>query len=816
MNNTPPYFIKQLNDLELEEDFGSYRLDVTGLAQDNEDTNDELQWFVTGENRSLINFTNENSTDQILEIRSVKDAYGEDWVKLWVQDTTGRNNFIDLIISVLPVNDLPYIDKSDLPTLLVNPEENYTLNLQPYVMDPDTEIDSINLNVAKEDKMYAKIKDFNLKLNFNGHEDFNKSYISLELTDGNEAGNKTVEQILVNLSNNHPPKAILDLPDIVLYKNEKLQKIIDLDYYFTDMDQNSSQLKFEYYCSHQFNIIINEDHTVDIFPNKDWIGTSRIIFRCIDSKGGFNEQIINISTYSYYLALEFKNLPDLQVHFDMDFKFNLTPYLQSDLPSNNLHFKFFEFINKNWIEQEGYNNLIFENNKFPLLRINYSKEYFGSTIPIFVSVSDGKLTKYQDFKIKVSNNIPPTIKKHFNDIVFDEDSSISSVFDLYDYFHDNENSNLNFTCISKNTILDLKETGLVDVSVKPDWFGTELVTIRAEDISGGISESSLNVKVEPINDPPIIEEIPYINITKGLVNSFEFSKYISDVDNNISELQIVVEGNYVTVAGNFLIFDYPADFIGEDEIILMVNDGELTNSLDIKVNVFNQAKDDNSDSIAITTWMCGIIIIILVVLILFLVITTMSYVNRLRHFKFTDIYLIYKDGLLIAHVAREKKIGYDSDIIGSMFTAIQDFIQESFSSPSTIKEKSKLKRLDFGDFQIVIDRGENLYIAAIFQGFPVRKMMLKITNLRKKIEKKYSDILPNWKGNMRQLKGTKTLLNELLYSSGPSANDKPSSDENSGIQGPNNEKNVDVIEEDLDDLKEPSNDIEKLDKDTEI
>jgi hypothetical protein len=82
-----------------------------------------------------------------------------------------------------------------------------------------------------------------------------------------------------------------------------------------------------------------------------------------------------------------------------------------------------------------------------------------------------------------------------------------------------------------------------------------------------------------------------------------------------------------------------------------------------------------------------------------------------------------------------------------------------------------LKRLDFGNFQIVINRGEYIYIAAIFTGYPLKKMMLKIENLRKDIENKYADVLPNWNGEMGQLKGTKKMIGDLLTSTGSEERD---------------------------------------------
>jgi len=184
------------------------------------------------------------------------------------------------------------------------------------------------------------------------------------------------------------------------------------------------------------------------------------------------------------------------------------------------------------------------------------------------------------------------------------------------------------------------------------------------------------------------------------------------------------------------------------------------------VNVLSNEGREDSENIAMSPLLFWVLILVIIIMLIFLLITSIVYITRLRNFRFNDIYLIYKDGLLIAHASRSEDSKRDSDIISSMFTAIQDFIQESFTRGSKNQEKSTLKKLDFGDFQIVINRGKYIYIAAIFSGFALRKMLIKIENLRKEIEERFSEVLPTWKGNMSQFKESQELLEELLYSTG--------------------------------------------------
>lgn len=774
MNNSPPYFIKPLHDLELNEDFGSHTLNLSEYAFDNEDPAAALRYFTTNENKSLINITNDNATDQKLIINSIADAFGETLFKVWVSDQTGQSVFREMTIKIRPLNDLPKILDSELPILKVNFETPYSINLQPYIFDPDTPVSEITLSVHPSDREYASVQNYNLNLNFKTINEFNKNHITLKLSENANPNYFSQVNIKINLSDNHPPELLRAIPEITLYLDESLSKILDLDYYFEDLDHDNELLEFEYYQASKINVKINQDNTIDLSSDGTWEGIEQILIRCIDPFGAFKEQIVSVRVTSKTGFFWISAFPDLNVHYDVEYNFELRPYFCLNDTSTNIKYEINEFVENRWVNSEELSNIRFEYaNICPNLKINYSKDYLNSTIPVFFSISDGISSKFQEFLIKITDNYPPIIKKPISDCVFDEDTICYSELDLYEYFFDIENGTLGFSNITENVILDIKQNGVVDITSKPDWHGSELVTIRANDVDRAIVETSFYVTVSSINDQPKILPIPLINITEGDKESFEFIKYVSDVDHNVSELTIEVIGDdrdYITIAGSFLILHYPTKITGERTFTLRVSDGELSDSQIIKVTITPQERKGETDEFQITTIMFLGSVIILIIMILSLLIMSIVYIRRLRSFQFNEIYLIYKDGLLIAHATKNKKISHDSDIIGSMFTAIQDFIHESFSDSKNIAESSELKRLDFGDFQIVIDRGEHIYIAAVYSGFAIRKMLLKINKLRKEIERNYADVLPNWNGGMEQLKGTQRMILDLLHSTGPGKN----------------------------------------------
>jgi flagellar basal body-associated protein FliL len=763
---SPPYFLKtDIPDIELDEDFGMHILDLSGYAADNEDTPDKLRWFITDDNRSLINVTHENSTDQMIIIRSVTNAYGKNTVRVWVSDSSGLAAFQVFTIYITQINDVPLI--LDLPTLKVHRAKPYSINLRPYIVDYDTPVSTIKISVKPENRNreFASITNkHTLNLNFKSTTEFDNFAITLQLNDNINISNSKIN---IDLSDNSPPEQLRTIPPIILYQNEPLIKILDLDYYFNDPDHAKELLNYSYFQNEHITVKIYQDNAVDLASKDSWEGMEQFILRCVDPNDAFTEQIVNVNITCEKEPPLLYPLPDIKVHYDFEYMFNLSPYLQLDSHEIELNFELYEFHDSNWIKSTEQENIKLNADSGIILKINYSKEFLNKTIPVLVNVnvSDESFSAFQEFLVTVTDKHPPFLKLDFQNRELDEDSEIPSAINLYEYFTDSGDGSLQFSSITENVILDIQQNGLVSIASEPDWFGSERVVIRAFDNNLAMVEDSFVVDIRPINDAPKILEIGQINITQGIQATFDFINYVYDVDNEISELTISEDSEHITIAGGFLILTYPGNIRGRQQFTLTVSDGELSTQQDIDVNIRKQKLQDVVDDSPLSPFIFWGVVVFLIVMILVLMVIAFINIMRIKSFSFDEIFLIYKDGLLIATASktkRRKKSTQDSDIFSSMFTAVQDFIHDSFSDPDRPPESWPLKRLDFGDFKIVIDRGEFLYIAAVFSGFPIKKMLQKIENLRKDIEKRFIDVLPTWSGDMAQLKGAKPMIEKFL------------------------------------------------------
>ena len=341
-----------------------------------------------------------------------------------------------------------------------------------------------------------------------------------------------------------------------------------------------------------------------------------------------------------------------------------------------------------------------------------------------------------------------------------EDIISYNVIDLDNYFFDIDGDVLYYTTGNENINLNINDDHTVDCSAPPDWFGSELVYFRANDPIGAHQEDLVTVTVLPVNDAPVLLSIPaqYGNESERWVLDLE--PFIIDVDNNITELSITVDTDYVVASGGTL------NFMGSSElpehVVVTVSDGEFsaTQTIDIHLKRTERAQP-------VTLWDLIVQILPFILIILMIIVVISAFVYR-KNTRFTaeEVFLIHEGGTLITHLTRHQQANVDDIIFSGMFTAVQEFIKDTFASDQgqtgEVKNKWLLDELKLGDSNIMIERTENTYLAVIFSGPGSKRLRSIVSGLLDEIEEKYNDILPKWDGNIRELEGTKEILSVLI------------------------------------------------------
>ncbi len=703
----------------------------------------EFFWYLTGENRSLYTVMGENGSDDKFVFTPLPDSYGNDRVLLWLKNKDDLKVSQPLWINITPVNDLPTI--SDIPDLIVHYDEPYTFDYGPYVFDKETPDNQLILNIDDGLKReYITI--FGLKATFNYPHSMvgDVLYVKLSVSDTEAEAEKVFS---IGVTSDHVPELVKQLPDITIYEGTAKRNVFDLDDYFMDPDEDT--MYFSYGYSH-VHIRINSNHTVDIIAESEWTGTELVTFRATDPVGALAEDTIKVKVIPVNDPPIIFGVPNLIIRYEYDYRFDLSSYI---------------FDNDN--EKEDLMIIISDPEHIRLgiqqfvIILNYSKEFLGKSEKVRLTVSDGLDSSYQDITVTITENFPPELLKPLPDIILLEDEPQMNVFNLNDYFMDADGDVLFYITGNDYINISINVDNSVDFRAPKDWYGTDNVYFRATDPTGALQEDLIIITVLPVNDPPIILTIPEQIISEGMRKSLNLYNYIIDVDNNISELDIWVDNDYVIVSGWKLVFLGSPDM--PNQVRLTVDDGEFVTSQTIHINLIL----DEPPSMP-TTWdfLYDILPVIIFIIIIILIITTIVY-NKKSTSNVEEVFLIHKGGTLINHLIARSQANVDDVIFSGMFTAVQEFIRDTFKS-SDLNEASReskelaLDELKLGDKKILIERGENTYLAIIYTGEGSEYLRKLVRKLLSKIESKYQNILPTWDGDIRALADVKEILKVLI------------------------------------------------------
>lgn len=124
-----------------------------------------------------------------------------------------------------------------------------------------------------------------------------------------------------------------------------------------------------------------------------------------------------------------------------------------------------------------------------------------------------------------------------------------------------------------------------------------------------------------------------------------------------------------------------------------------------------------------------------------------------------DVFLVHTDGRLINHQSRRPLEEVDEDIFSGMLTVVQDFIRDSFRQRTTVG----LKRLEFGESAIIIERGSYTYLACVLLGEEPKLLPLYMAEIINDVERTYGKKLERWTGLLSELAGIEEQIRKLIF-----------------------------------------------------
>ena len=123
-----------------------------------------------------------------------------------------------------------------------------------------------------------------------------------------------------------------------------------------------------------------------------------------------------------------------------------------------------------------------------------------------------------------------------------------------------------------------------------------------------------------------------------------------------------------------------------------------------------------------------------------------------------NLFLLSKSGIVISNLSAKNVEQTDVDIMGGMFTAVKDFMEDAVSASTT----SSLNDIQFGNFHVKFASGAFSELAVVYTGILNQEAEDSITDTLIAFELENMKILENWDGEMSKLGNSAKHLETLF------------------------------------------------------
>lgn len=592
--NHPPTIVGVIPNQIWPEDGGPWILDLTPYESDFEDPGNKLKWHVTQHNSSLYTLDGEYSISDVLTFTPQSDEFGDNLVRIWVEDSLGATTYQEVWVNITPVNDPPQI-MGVIPSYdKTENDPNWQIDLSGYKYDIDNLPGELSWSVFGWDpalfdsvSIAGNIMTFDLAPDAYGNDE-----ITVVLNDAMYAVN---QNLWVNVSFiNKAPVISGIIPNFNVLEDDP-GWVFDLTSYEWDREDPfpSAGLSWSVWGvnSSLYSYSIS-DNNITFTPSPEVYGDNEITITLTDSMGLSSSQKIWVNISSQNDAPQiFGVIPSFDKdEDDLNWNYDLSIYKYDiDNATNDLFFSI-----------AGWDPLLFDSVSLigDTIFFDLAQDAWGNN-EITITLSDGILTDTQNIWVNVTpDNDMPSITGIIPNFDKNEDD-LPWVLDLTSYESDSEDGSPSAQLVwsvlgvDPNLLLISIIDNNVTFTLRQDAFGDNEITLILTDSIGQFISQKIWVNVTAQNDAPnILGIIPGFDKNEDAANwQWDLLGYKSDVDNLTSELSWSITGwdpllfDTVSLIGDILTFDLAADAYGDCEITIFLSDGLLFVSQNIWVNI---------------------------------------------------------------------------------------------------------------------------------------------------------------------------------------------------------------------------------------
>ena len=629
--NDPPAFVKKIPDQKIKEKdvFKPIRLDE--FVKDPDNKPNELKWSVSGAKKLKA----EISPSRVLTV-TAPDKYfwcEPEMIVLRVTDPEGAETSATVTFEITSVNDAPIL--KDIPNQKIREKGEFKdIDLNKFVHDPDHQNNQLTWNVKvakiaaaapapapapkkapkkkgkkgdkddddkkeeapapepKHDDLEVEIDNQNIahiKLPnkfWNGERN-----VTFTVTDPEGASTSKVVNFLVE-SVNDPPVMKPIKPQTI---NEKEKfKPIDLNGIASDPDHSIGSLKFEINPTRQLKASIDKKNQLWVAtPDKYWFGKEKITLTVTDPEGARASQQIDFEVLPVNDPPVVKKIPGQKIKEKERFEPVDLSKVASDPDNKPNELKWSVTGNKELkVDLKGSRAMILTPNP------NWNgKETLTFTV---ADPSGAKASADAIFEV-IPVNDPPSMKP-VQPFIIEEKKTFAPVdFAKFVTDPDNKFEELTWTLddakpmpiktkkgitmgVTKASVkheihFNINEKGVLTAEV-PDkyWNGTEVVTVNVFDPAGAKASVDVKFTVKPVNDPPVVKEIPGQETLEGKsFKAIKLDQYVEDPDNKPHEIRWKVSGAknldvMISAGREAVIKPKKQDWFGDETLVFTATD----------------------------------------------------------------------------------------------------------------------------------------------------------------------------------------------------------------------------------------------------
>jgi len=464
---------------------------------------------------------------------------------------------------------------------------------------------------------------------------------------GSDAFSETKSDYITSI--NQPP--YIENPVTALsFDEDTIDNSLDLNYIFSDV--NGDSLSFDFSGNINISVSIDDNGIVTLEPSENWNGEETITFSADDGyqarewtndktnipkKSDLSRNQKNLSAKSRNSSV--RDITSIDIEITVN-PINDAPILEitgtfeadEDLPSQT--YDFTSFCTQVWGETDVL-TLTADNSDhinvtitdFDVVFESNTPNWFGIEEVIFYlddNVSDSIVRNTNPSKDNRRNLISSKQKEGSRDIVSQtisvtinpfNDAPILEITGTFEADEDLTSQTYDFTnfCTQAWGEIDVltltaDNSDHIDVTITNfdvifesntlNWNGTEDITFYLDDnvadsrSSRDIVEQTIQVTVNPVNDPPTIVLPDYFTFAEDSTLIGDFAPYVNDIDGD--DLTLSVTGNTeitIDIAGTIVTFGATVNWNGTETLIFTVDDNQTrataSDSVDVIVTPVN-------------------------------------------------------------------------------------------------------------------------------------------------------------------------------------------------------------------------------------